>query len=308
AAGPQSPASQLAQALDAVLARGPAILPRLRETLLPGLQQRLAKLAVLLQAKPVRLEDLPPELRQGWIAADGRARVEVFPKGDARDHDTLERFVASVRGVAPNATGTPVTIQEAGRLISGAFVQAGVIAVAAITVLLALVLRRPREVALVIAPLLLAAALTLAITVIAGVPLNYANIIALPLLLVIGVAFDIYFVMNWRAGQDRHLQSSTARAVIFSALTTMSAFGSLALSQDPGTAEMGELLTISLACTLFSTLFVLPALLGPASAMTAASEHAGQARAHPQAVPGLVQGIHVDGRDKPGHDKEDGFR
>jgi hopanoid biosynthesis associated RND transporter like protein HpnN len=319
AAGPQSPAAQLAQALDAVLARGTAILPRLRETLLPGLQQRLAKLAVLLQAKPVSLDDLPPELRQGWIAADGRSRVEVFPKGDARDHDTLERFVAAVRGVAPNATGTPVTIQEAGRLISGAFVQAGVIAVTAITVLLALVLRRPREVALVIAPLLLAAAMTLAITVIAGVPLNYANIIALPLLLGIGVAFDIYFVMNWRAGQSHHLQSSTARAVVFSALTTMSAFGSLALSNDPGTSDMGQLLTISLACTLFCTLIVLPALLGPApvspAVFTAEAKGirpikpaSGQSGAPSEPViPGLDPGISRempgDGRVKPGHDE-----
>jgi len=95
-------------------------------------------------------------------------------------------------------------------------------------------------------------------------PLNYANIIALPLLLGIGVAFDIYFVMNWRAGQTHHLQSSTARAVVFSALTTLSAFGSLALSDDPGTAEMGMLLAISLGCTLFCTLLILPALLGPA--------------------------------------------
>ena len=99
-------------------------------------------------------------------------------------------------------TGTPVTIQEAGRLISSAFLEAGVIAVVAITLLLAIVLRRVRDVALVIAPLLLAALLTLAITVVIGKPLNYANIIALPLLFGIGVAFDIYFVMNWRAGTD----------------------------------------------------------------------------------------------------------
>ncbi|HEX6441299.1 MAG TPA: MMPL family transporter, partial [Stellaceae bacterium] len=265
-AGARSPAALLKDALDAALTRGPAILPEVREALLPGLEQRLAKLAVLLQAKPVSLETLPPELRQSWIAPDGQARVEVFPRGDARDHDTLERFVAAVRSIAPNATGTPVTIQEAGRLISSAFLQAGIIAVVAITILLTVVLRRTREVALVVAPLLLAAILTLAITVIARVPLNYANIIALPLLLGIGVAFDIYFVMNWRAGQTHHLQSSTARAVVFSALTTMSAFGSLALSRDPGTSGMGQLLTISLACTLFCTLIVLPALLGPAPA------------------------------------------
>ena len=125
-------------------------------------------------------------------------------------------------------------------------------------------LRRVRDVALVIAPLLLAAVLTLAVTVVLGKPLNYANIIALPLLFGIGVAFDIYFVMNWRAGQTNHLQSGTARAVLFSALTTMAAFGSLALSPDPGTAEMGMLLSISLSCTLFCALIVLPALLGPA--------------------------------------------
>ena len=261
---PESAAARLARSLDQAAARGAAILPLLREALLTGLGQRLAALTQLLQAKPVTLESLPPDLRDSWISGDGRARVEAFPKGDARDPRVLERFVAAVRTVAPDATGAPVTIQEAGRLISSAFVHAGLIAVAGVAALLALVLRRLRDVLLVIAPLLLAAALSLAITVILGMKLNYANIIALPLLLGIGVAFDIYFVMNWRAGQTNHLQSSTARAVLFSALTTMSAFGSLALSSDPGTAGMGELLTISLASTLFCTLFVLPALLGPA--------------------------------------------
>jgi predicted RND superfamily exporter protein len=279
------------------VARGPAILPVLRQTLLSGLEQRLQALGEVLQAQKVSVASLPEELRDSWIAADGRARIEVFPRGDARDPLVLDRFVAAIRTVAPDVTGTPVTIQEAGHLISSAFVEAGIIALGAITLLLALVLRRMRDVALVIAPLLLAGVLTLAVTVVLGMKLNYANIIALPLLLGIGVAFDIYFVMNWRAGVTHHLQSSTARAVLFSALTTMSAFGSLALSNDPGTAEMGLLLTISLASTLFCTLFILPALLGPAAQMRSAT------RTTPQSViPGLVPGIHVDSRDKPGHD------
>jgi predicted exporter len=217
-----------------------------------------------MQAKPVGLADLPAELRDSWVAPDGEARIEVFPKGNARDPAVLEQFVAAVHSIAPQATGTPVTIQESGRLISSAFVEAGVIAVTAIIVLLATVLRSVREVALVIAPLLLAALMTLGLMVVTGMKLNYANIIALPLLLGIGVAFDIYFVMNWRAGLSDHLQSSTARGVVFSALTTMCAFGSLALSPDPGSSEMGKLLTISLAMTVFCTLFILPALLGPA--------------------------------------------
>jgi len=257
-------AAALAEALDAAVKRGPAVVPPLRQALLGGLLHQLDLLRDLLQAKPVNLDTLPEDLRRSWIAPDGRARVEAFPRGDARDNAVLERFVAAVRTVAPDSTGTPVTIQESGRTISTAFVEAGIIAVAAITLLLGAVLRRARDVALVIAPLLLAAILTLAATIAIGMPLNYANVIAFPLLLGIGVAFDIYFVMNWRAGQTDHLQSSTARAVVFSALTTMTAFGSLALSNHPGTSEMGKLLSLSLACTLFCTLFVLPALLGPA--------------------------------------------
>jgi hopanoid biosynthesis associated RND transporter like protein HpnN len=272
AGGLLSPAARLAKALDGAAARGPAMIPALREALLSGLLQRLTSLRQLMQAQPVTLANLPAELRASWITGDGRSRVEVFPRGNGRDNAVLQRFVAAVRSIAPDATGTPVTIQEAGRLISTAFVQAGIIGVAAITILLAVVLRRLREIVLVILPLLLAAALTLAITVVIGMPLNYANIIALPLLLGIGVAFDIYFVMNWRAGQTYHLQSSTARAVVFSALTTLSAFGSLALSDDPGTAEMGTLLAISLGCTLFCTLLILPALLGPAPQARAEQE------------------------------------
>jgi hypothetical protein len=57
------------------------------------------------------------------------------------------------------------------------------------------------------------------------------------------------------------LQSSLARAVLFSALTTASAFGTLWLSSHPGMASMGELLTIALAWTLVTALLFLPALL-----------------------------------------------
>jgi hypothetical protein len=256
-------ARRLADELDEVVARGPAILPVLNDTIVSGLQRRLATIRLSLQAEHVTLETLPDDLRRSWVAADGRARVEVFPKGDARDNAVLERFVAAVRTVAPDAGGTPVSILESGRTVVDAFIRAGTIAVIAISVLLFLVLRKIRDVLYVLAPLFLAALLTATTSVIIGLPLNFANIIALPLLLGIGVAFDIYFVSSWRAGRANPLQSSTARAVIFSALTTTTAFGSLALSSHPGTSEMGKLLTISLGWTVFCTLFFLPALLGP---------------------------------------------
>ena len=256
-------AARLAAALHAALAHGDRVLPALAANLSDGIGQRLDDLRLVLQASPVSLATLPSEIRRDWIGRSGRWCVEVFPRGDARDNQVLGGFADAVRRVAPNATGDAVTIQESARTVTGAFATAGLIATAAIAVLLFIVLRRWRDIASVLAPLLLAGLLTLAAAVCAGLSLNFANIITLPLLLGIGVAFDIYFVMRWRAGEGGLLRSSTARAVLFSALTTGTAFGSLAVSRAPGLAEMGKLLLIALAFTLLCTLFVLPAMLGP---------------------------------------------
>ena len=263
AAQGSAPAAELSKALDAVQQRGAAVLPALRANVAPGIERRLDDLRLALQAEPVTLASLPESLKRDWIAPDGRARVEVFPKGDARDNRVLHRFTTAVQQIVPDATGTPVTIQESASTVTHAFIVAGIIALASICVLLVLVLRRLWDVALVLAPLLLAGLLTMATSILAGLPLNFANIIALPLLLGVGVAFDIYFVMRWRAGNSDLLESSTARAILFSALTTGTAFGSLALSNDPGISEMGKLLTLALFYTLICTFFVLPALLGP---------------------------------------------
>jgi hopanoid biosynthesis associated RND transporter like protein HpnN len=256
-------AARLVAALDRVPARGPAVVPALKANLSDGVERRIAALRSALEAEPVTLAGIPASLKDDWVAADGRAKVQVSPKGDARDNEVLRRFAAAVRTVAPDATGTPVTIQESASTVIHAFVIAGIIALAAVSAMLVAVLRRLLDVVLVLAPLLLAGLLTLATGVIFNLPLNFANIIALPLLLGVGVSFDIYFVMRWRAGFGDVLQSSTARAVLFSALTTGTAFGSLMLSDFPGISEMGKLLTIALFFTLVCTFFVLPALLGP---------------------------------------------
>jgi hopanoid biosynthesis associated RND transporter like protein HpnN len=263
AAKGSTPAQRLVKALDEVAARGGAALPLLASNVAPGIERRLGDLRLSLQAQPVTLEDLPGELLSQWVTADGRTRVEVFPKGNVRVNKAIRRFAAAVQRIAPTATGTPVTIQESARTVSRAFAVAGAIAIIAIALLLLAVLRRVHDVVLVLAPLLLAGLLTLGTSVLLGLPLNFANVIALPLLLGIGVAFDIYFVMRWRAGFGDLLQSSTAQAILFSALTTGTAFGSLALSNHPGTSEMGKLLTLALLYTLLCTFFVLPALLGP---------------------------------------------
>jgi predicted RND superfamily exporter protein len=129
-------------------------------------------------------------------------------------------------------------------------------------VLLWIALRKIADVALTLVPLLVAALVTLELCALLDFPLNYANIIALPVLLGVGVAFKIYYVMAWRSGQSDFLQSPLTRAVLFSALMTATAFGSLSFSRHPGTASMGKLLALSLACTLASAALFQPALMG----------------------------------------------
>ena len=163
--------------------------------------------------------------------------------------------------VAPNAGGSAVTIVATSDTIIGSFRSAAISALIAISIILFVALRRIRDVSMVLAPLLLSALMTVIVAVALPLPLNYANIIALPLLLGVGVSFNIYFVMNWRTGRTDVLSSPTARAILFSALTTGTAFGSLALSAHPGTASMGDLLLISLGCTLLASLVFIPALL-----------------------------------------------
>ena len=233
------------------------------DALMPGLQVLLAQLRDSLQAEPVTLDTLPADLKAQWVTRDGRARVSVIPRGDSNNNAVLRKFTDAVLKVDPNATGTPISVEQGGATVVGAFVEAGVLSFIAITLLLFAVLRRVRDVAITMAPIVLTGLLTLGSCVLIGQPLNFANIIALPLLFGIGVAFHIYFVMAWRSGGEHLLESSLTRAVFFSALTTATGFGSLWASSHPGTASMGKLLMISLLWTLVSALLFQPALMGP---------------------------------------------
>ena len=260
-AGAATSAQRLADIFIAAAKGSRDLRARMENALVPGLKTMLAQVSDALQAGPVTLASLPPDLARDWVAQDGAARVQIIPSGDPNNNDNLRRFAAAVLRVAPTASGGAIGIQGAGQTIVRAFIQAGILSFLSITALLVLVLRRMRDVILTLVPLFLTGLLAVGTCVAIGLPLNFANIIALPLLFGIGVAFNIYFVVAWRKGMRHLLQSSLARAVLFSALTTASAFGTLWLSSHPGMASMGELLTIALAWTLVTALLFLPALL-----------------------------------------------
>ncbi|MQX35288.1 MMPL family transporter [Roseospira navarrensis] len=265
ASGVDSATRTAAERLAGVLAgiEGPEALARVGAGLTGDLPPMLSRLRESLAAGPVTLEDLPEGLLGRYLAEDGRARVAVRPALDPRDPDDLARFVDAVRAEVPSATGSPVLIRESGRTVIRAFAEAAALALVGITVLLAVTLRRLRDILLVYAPLALAALLTVATAALFGLPFNFANVIVLPLLFGLGVASAIHLVHRERDEADvsQAMTSSTPRAVVFSALTTIGSFGSIAASSHPGTASMGVLLTIAIGLTLVCTLGVLPALL-----------------------------------------------
>nr|WP_210311918.1 MMPL family transporter [Afipia massiliensis] len=255
-------ARRLADALAKLAQADKATRDRAETTFISSLNVALDQVRGLLKAQPVSAKTLPPDILADWTSSDGRTRVEAQPKGDPNDNDTLRSFAAAVLKVEPTAIGGPISILKSGDTIVSAFIQAGGWALLSIAILLWIVLKRIGDVLLTLVPLVLAGVVTLEICVLIGLPMNFANIIALPLLLGIGVAFKIYYVTAWRAGQTDLLQSSLTRAIFFSALTTATAFGSLWLSSHPGTSSMGKLLALSLVTTLAAAVLFQPALMG----------------------------------------------
>jgi hopanoid biosynthesis associated RND transporter like protein HpnN len=256
-------AARLANALDRLAAATPEIRSAAETAITVDFKRLVDGLRTAVGAETVTRQNLPAELVESWVGTDGRARISVHPKDNTDDKAASERFVSAVQSISPEATGAPVTIARSGQTIVRAFIEAGVLALIAITIILWIAMRRLLDVVLALGPLVLAGIMTLEAAQLMGLSLNYANIIALPLMFGVGVAFHIYYLLAWRAGVADVLASSLTRAIFFSALTTGVAFGSLWASSHPGTASMGELLAISLVFTLLAAFIVVPAFLGP---------------------------------------------
>ncbi|MEI8384988.1 MAG: MMPL family transporter [Nitrosomonadaceae bacterium] len=236
-------------------------------SLLPGSMQSLS---TSIEASEFNQDQLPESLRTRWLSQAGQYQIAIYPVENINDNQALRRFVRAVQEELPQATGAPIISLEAGEAVVEAFIMAFSLALAGIAVILWVMLRSLSSTVLVLTPLLLAALFTGAATVLMGVEFNFANIIALPLLLGIGIDSGLHMVQRSRRQVDgaRHedlMHSSTTRAIFYSALTTLVGFGSLAFSTHQGTASMGVLLTIGLALTLICVLVILPVLLATAN-------------------------------------------
>jgi hopanoid biosynthesis associated RND transporter like protein HpnN len=259
-------ARRLSASLTALAKADSAARDRAEVAVALPLKLSLVTLQKTLQPQTITLASLPAALTRDWLAPDGQALLDIAPAAipgvDPGDDTLLRNFTQAVLKVAPGAISGPISILDSAQVIIHAFIEAAILAVIAITILLWIALKRFDDVLRTLIPLLVSALVTLELCVLLGISLNFANIIALPLLLGVGVAFKIYYVMAWRSGRAAFLQSGLTQAIILSAATTGTAFGSLWLSHHPGTASMGKLLALSLLCTLIGAVFFQPILMG----------------------------------------------
>jgi len=240
------------------------LLSAVAHDLLHLLPESIQRLQIALQAEPFDRQAIPESVRIHWLSDDNTYRIAIYPAENIDDNNALSRFVRAVQKISPGATGVPVISLEAGDAVVDAFIHAFSLALIGVIIALLVLLRNIKSTVLVLVPLLLAALFTGASTVLLDIPFNFANVIALPLILGIGIDCSVHMVHRSRNTGETYenlLHTSTTRAIFYSALTTMAGFGSLIFSQHQGTSSMGLLLLAGVILTLVCVLIILPALL-----------------------------------------------
>ena len=208
------------------------------------------------------IEDVPVNIREMLVGKTGKFLVRVFPKDNIWDREPLEKFVREVQSVAPKVTGTPLGLYEFVDVLKRGYRDAALWALLVIAILIFIDLRGAYATLLTILPLGVGTAWMLGTMAVFGIPFNPANIMVLPLIVGIGVAYGIYVVQRYREdGEAAFYSKSTGRAVVLSGLTTIVAFASLLIGRHEGIRSLGLVMTIGVTGCLIAALALLPALL-----------------------------------------------
>lgn len=239
-------------------------LVELENNFLASLPGRIKALNESLKAYYISDDGLPEELVERWHNGDDIYLIQIFPRENIYDNGALRRFVSQLQKADPKVIGTPVVSIEASDAVVKAFQQAFTYAFIVITIFLLILLQNKKDTLYILIPMAMAAVSTCGASVLLNIPFNFANVIALPLILGIGVDSGIHILHRFRTAMpadNNLLATSSARAVVVSALTSICSIGNLAFSSHVGMASMGKLLTIGIGITLVCMLIVLPSLL-----------------------------------------------
>ena len=220
-------------------------------------------------------EDLPGLFRERFVSKDG-TKVALFavPAGKFWERDVAEQFAHDVQQIYPDASGLAMMHVRHGDMVLDGFRRAAIYAAVLVLVLLALDFRSIKDALLALFPTVIGWLTMLAVMVALGLRFDNANIVSLPLVLGIGIAFGVHLMHRVREDDPRADASSpgepagldavvrgTGGAIAVAALTTMVGFGGLMTSAYGGMKSFGLVMVIGIFACLVATVLVLPALL-----------------------------------------------
>ncbi|MGZ8243176.1 MMPL family transporter [Methylomagnum sp.] len=215
------------------------------------------------KVEPLAPDQLPASLRDRFFAPDGTIAVYAFPAESVYDPANLERLTHDVYSVSPEATGFPVTHLEFSKIVVESFTRGTVLAVVACLIWLMLVLRSLRGFVLAALPLLIGGGWMLGVMALVGIKYNYANIIALPLVIALAVDYGVWFSHRWLELKDHspfQVSVIAGKVILLAAGTELAGLGAIAMANYRGVSSLGLDITIGLLCCLPATLVVAPAI------------------------------------------------
>lgn len=196
------------------------------------------------------------------------ARSSKLEAGSPLAPSRLGPFARQVLAAAPNATGPSIQIYESTALITSAYARAGVYALIAIVVLLlldfGLNLRGLLDTLCALVPVLGGATLLLAWMAVFEIPLNFANMIVMPLIVGIGVGCGVHAVRRWRLqprDEPLGLAGGSGRGMTLTTLTTVIGFAAMLIAQHRGIRSLGFVMSVGLVMVWAVTILILPAVL-----------------------------------------------
>jgi predicted RND superfamily exporter protein len=188
----------------------------------------------------------------------------VYPKSQIWDIKPLEQFIADVRSVDPEATGTPLQTYEASKAIKKSYETAGLYALIAVSVMLLVDFRNLRDCLLALLTPIAGTALMFGVLGLCDIDLNPANLIVLPLVVGLGVDGGVHVIHDFRSRSKfgpYKPSASVVNAMIVNATTTMVGFGSMMIAAHRGLYSLGLVLTIGVGTCLVVSIILVPAIL-----------------------------------------------
>ncbi|HEY5311905.1 MAG TPA: MMPL family transporter, partial [Pirellulales bacterium] len=239
-----------------------ALLSHFQQQMAGDLLTRLYALRSMANPEPPELSDLPESLVHRFVGQHDRYLLKIYGRGNIWDMGALAKFVKDVRSVDPRVTGNPVQAYEASLEMKTSYENSALYALVIILALLWFDFRSVRYALLAFLPLAVGVLQMFGIMGLLNIPLNPANMIALPLILGISVDEGVHIVHDFREHRGRYrMAPSTAVAVLVDALTTIVGYGALMIASHQGLQSLGRVLTIGVSACMFTSLVMLPALL-----------------------------------------------